>query len=263
MPSFDKDTLLAALAPPLDPGLTEQLLDEFVSLEKRFVLRDWEPATLDGGQFAEAAARIVYHRDSGVLKNRKELDKCLSYIEDPTNSNSHAFPPPLDRRSSLHLCKVLRCIYKFRSTRGAVHIDPVYTANHLDSKFVLENARWVLSEILRVFWTGDRAMVAAAIRQIVQYDIPAIGAFDGDLLVQRTDCSAEEEALILLHYVGENGLSRRDLGRYIRSSASSVTRALQGLKKRREVVLLKHGCFRLTDLGITRVLVELAPKLAL
>jgi hypothetical protein len=260
MPSLDKGALLSALAPPLDSKLTEQLLDEFVSLEKRFVLRDWEPATLDGGQLAEAGARIVYHQDSTTLNSRKPLDDCLSYVEDPKNQNRHSFP---DRRSSIHLCKVLRSIYKFRSTRGAVHIDPVYTANHLDSKFVLENARWVLSEILRVFWTGDRARVAAAIRQIVQYDIPAIGEFDGNLLVQRTDCSPEEEVLILLHYVGEAGLSRRDLGRFVRSSPPSVTRAVQGLEQKRQIVALKTGAFRLTDLGIRRVLSDLAAKLAL
>lgn len=62
MASIDKKTLLSAIAPPLDLILAKQLLDEFISLEKRFILRDWEPATLDGGQFAEAAARIIYHQ---------------------------------------------------------------------------------------------------------------------------------------------------------------------------------------------------------
>ena len=67
MPLIDKATLSATLSPPLDPTLTVRLIDEFISLERRYILRDWEPAELDGGQFAEVAARVLYHQDSGMI----------------------------------------------------------------------------------------------------------------------------------------------------------------------------------------------------
>lgn len=262
MASIDKKTLLSAIEPPLDPILAKQLLDEFISLEKRFILRDWEPATLDGGQFAEAAARIIYHQDSGNLNLRRSVHKCLEYVEDPTNNNSHYFPT---RKAALHLSRVLRTIYKFRSDRGAIHIDPDYSANHIDSKLVVENARWVLSEILRLFWTADRSEVASTIRQIVQFDIPAIGEYENRLLVQRTDCTAEEEILILLHHAGEYGLTRREIGNFVQKDQSSVTRALRNLcsNRKREVIRLKNGNCRLTDIGVGHVLNSLAAKLSL
>lgn len=262
MPLVDKGTLLAAIVPPLDQVLAEQLIDEFVSLERRYVLRDWEPATLDGGQLAEAAARILYHQDFGNLNRRKGVNSCLSYIEDPNNSNAHHFP---HRKSALHLSKVIRTIYKFRSDRGAVHIDPDYTANHLDSKLVLENARWVLSELLRVFWTADRREVAATIRQIVQYDVPVIGVFDDRPIVQRGDCSTQEEIILILHYAGEDGLNRTDIGRSVLKSPASVSGALTILAsaQRREIIKLKNGNYRLTDIGVKRVYSELAEKMVL
>ena len=43
-------SLVSALSPPLDQQLLLALFQEFISLERRFVLCDWEPATLDGGQ---------------------------------------------------------------------------------------------------------------------------------------------------------------------------------------------------------------------
>src|SRR5260370_22707278 len=174
-----KETLLIDLALRLDASLTEQLLSEYISQEKRYILRDWEPATLDGGQFVEAAARIVYQFDSGNLNRTKKVDDCLSYVEDPKNQNTHSFP---ERKSALHLCKVIRTIYKFRSDRGAVHIDPLYTANQLDSRLVIDNSMWVLSELLRIFWSGDRKEVERAIREILQYEIPAVGRFRHDRL---------------------------------------------------------------------------------
>src|SRR5437899_4619878 len=111
--------LLAQISPPFDGVLAEQLLNEFVSLERRYVLRDWEPAELDGGQFAEILARILYHADSGHVNHSKKFDECLKYFEDATKSNSHAMAP---RQNALHLARVLRTIYSFRSQRGAVHI---------------------------------------------------------------------------------------------------------------------------------------------
>ena len=262
MPHMDKDLLIASLCPPLDGQLCEQLFDEFLSLEKRYALREWEPATLDGGQFSEAAARLVYHRDSRNLNRRKGVNECLKYVEDSDGKNAHHFP---ERKAALHICRVIRTIYKFRSDRGAVHIDPVYTANHLDSKLVLENGRWVLSEILRVFWTADRAQVAATIRQIIQYDVPAIGVYDGRPIVQRSDCSVEEEILIVLHFAGEDGFDRTQIGKSVMKSSGAITNALKALSsaRRREVLKLHNGHFRLTDVGIRRVLRELSEKLIL
>jgi hypothetical protein len=262
MPAIDRATLVSSICPPLDVQLAEQLLDEFISLERRYVLRDWEPATLDGGQFTEAAARIIYHQDSGNLDHRRSVDRCLTYTEDFNNSNPHNYP---DRKSALHTAKVLRTIYKFRSDRGAVHIDPQYSANHLDSKLVIENARWVLSEVLRVFWTGNRSDVASTIREIIQYDVPAIGNYEGRLIVQRIDCSTDEEILILLHHAGENGLSRKELGRYVQKPSPRISESLDRLTSSqvRQVIKLDSGNYRLTDLGIQRVLRELALKLVL
>lgn len=253
-------TLLQGISPPLDRKLTEQLLSEYVSQEKRYILGDWEPATLDGGQFVEAASRLLYHQDSGKIERRKKVDDCLKYVEDPKGQYTHGFP---ERKSAKHIARVLRTIYKFRSDRGAIHIDPDYTANQLDSRLVIENSRWVLSELLRIFWSGNRQQVAKAIREILEYEVPAVGRFEDQLLVQRKDCTAEEETLLLLHVSGESGLSRKDLGRFVRKAPSKVTEAAQSLESNREIVELNNGNFRLTDLGARRVILSLGSKLRL
>src|SRR6185436_449431 len=100
MPLINKDTLLKSISPPADEALTRVLLDEFISLEKRFIQGDWSPAELDGGQFAEVLARIIYHLDSTILNLNKGFDECISYIED--NSNKHHYS---DRKSLIHISK--------------------------------------------------------------------------------------------------------------------------------------------------------------
>jgi hypothetical protein len=259
---MDKKTLLNNLCPPLDNSLIGQLINEYNSLESRFVLRDWEPATLDGGQFTEAAARILYHIDSGTLNHKKLVNKCLEYVEDPNNSNTHNYP---DKKSSLHTAKVLRTIYKFRSDRGAIHINPNYSANHLDAKLVISNAKWVLAEIIRVFLTSDLNLVEKIIRDILEFDVPVIGDFEGQLLVQRTDCIADEEILILLHYAGQDGFDRTKIGNSVKKDRSTITNSLKKLAsdKERKIIQLTNGNYRLTDIGNRYVIVNLSDKLKL
>ena len=261
MALVEKQQLIAQIAPPLDHLLATQLVGEFVSQERRYIQRDWEPAELDGGQFCEVLARIIYHQDSGNLSRAKSFAECVSYVE--SERVPHAITP---RRTALHLVRVLRTIYKFRSERGAVHVSPTYSPNHMDARLMIENVRWAMNETLRVFWTGkDRECVARAIRELLQFDVPCVGVFEDVVLVQRTDLAPEEEILILLHFGGEAGLSRTELGRYGRCSAASVTRSLQRLEGPdcREIILLSTEKYRLTDLGSRRIREHLADKLLL
>ena len=258
---MDAATLLGQLSPSLDNQLVESLIKEFLDLERRFVLGDWEPATLDGGQFAEIASRIVYHIDANNLNRRKGVDDCLGYVEDENNSNQHAFP---HRRTALHLCRVLRTIYKFRSQRGAVHIDPDYTANEMDATLIMSLSRWTMSELLRVFWTGPKPDIAQVIREIVRFEVPAILVIDNKPLVLRTDCTVEEEILLLLHNAGERGMTRKLIGESVPKSAPQVTTAIKKLisPSLREAVKRADATYVLTPNGVKRVIEELGDKLS-
>lgn len=259
MALVEKKRLINELCPPLDHLLCAQLLDEFISAERRFIQRDWEPAELDGGQFCEILARIFYHADSGTLSQNKDFDTCCGYIENDQAKHK------LNRRDAIHVIRVLRTVYKFRSQRGAVHISPSYLPNHMDAKLVIECVRWAMNETLRLFWQGDREAVAKAIRELLQFDVPSVGVYDGLPLVQRTDLKPDEEILVLMHYAGEEGMSRTGIGKAARWSASTVTTALQRLiaSDCRQLVVLKNGNYRLTDLGSKRLREQLSAKLLL
>jgi hypothetical protein len=257
---IERDALVRELAPPVDGLLATQLVDEFISMERRYIQRDWEPAELDGGQFCEVLARILYQQDAGRLGLRKDLDDCLKYVED--EQQNHGYQP---RRDMLHLARVIRTVYKFRSQRGAIHIAPGYGPNQMDARFLMESVRWAMNEVLRIFWNGDRDAVAKAIRELLQFDVPCIGKFQSVLLVQRTDLTAEEEVLVLLHYAGEDGFTRRELGDHVRQAAQRVSDAVKTLTSpaRRQAVLLPSERYRLTDLGAKRIREELSAKLLL
>src|SRR5262249_17362067 len=119
------------------------------------------------------------------------------------------------------------------------------------------------AETLRAWWRDDREQVAAAIRELLQFDVPAVGQFQNILMVQRTDLSPGEEILLLLHYAGENGFSRKELGRDVMHNPPRVTEAVKALTSPncRQVVKLASGNYRLTGLGSKYIREQLSDKL--
>jgi hypothetical protein len=262
----DRQALVARLCPPLDPTLAGQFVEQFVEMEKRYIQRDWGPSGVDGGMFAEALARILYHQDSGTLNLRKPIGECLDYIEDAKGPVQHALGIPATttvRRSDVvYIARLLRLIWKFRSDRGIAHLSATYNANHMDSRLVAEMVRWCMTESLRIFGAGDREAVARMVRELLRFEVPCIARYGDTLLIQRTDLTAEEEVLVLLHHGGEEGVPRRDISRTLRFfSSSTVSGAVTKLEGLRQIAMLPGERWCLTDLGAKRVREELAGKL--
>lgn len=244
----DKSDILANISPPIDSVLAGLLLEEYLSLEKRFILRDWEPATLDGGQFCEIASRCVYQVDSEQVNRKKEVKSCLSYVED--ESNRHSFP---SRKDALQLCKVISVVYRFRSSRGAVHIDPDYSANEMDSRIVLEAVRWALCELVRIFWTGDPTAAANAVQAIVAFRLPAVFKDGVVPIVQNPDLDPEDEVLVLLRDHGSIGMTSTQLKKSSLRHHSTVDKALKSLRTERLITINGQEAWILTDRGRLKV----------
>jgi len=231
-----------------DPNLSSQLFAEAFALEEAFALKKWQHTELDAGRFAEVAARIIYGADSGAYNLSKGVDDCLRYLENQTVP--HHFPDP---KSAHQLVTILRSIYKLRSQRGAVHVSPAYSANEIDSRFVVEGTRWVLAELLRQFVTADVAALVSAIEELSRFPQPLIRNFGGQPLIQSITFTAEEEVLVhLLHE--RNGMTTAQLVQVIPKDPSGVRRAIKGLAEGRSRQLVPvDGRWEISDLGIRRI----------
>lgn len=240
--------LKAALAKEVDSQLAEQLIGEVVSIEEAFLLRKWKYTELDGGRFAEVAARIAYSVDSGNLSHMKGVDECLKYIDN--DQVPHHFP---ERQASIHLAKVIRAVYKLRSQRGAVHVSPTYTANEIDSRLIVEAVRWLIADLLRIFVKGDREQVAATIRSLARFPQPIIRQYQDLPLLQSVSFTTEEE--VLAHLLNaDDGMTTSSLITAIPKAASGVRQALKNLSAARSrQVVQRSGKWFITDLGIARI----------
>lgn len=240
--------LKLALSTSVDVQLADQLVEEFVSVEGAFLLKKWKYSELDGGRFAEVAARIIYSVDSSNLSRTKSVDDCLKYIDN--DQVVHKFP---ERQGAIHLAKVLRAIYKLRSQRGAVHVSPTYTANEIDSRLIVECVRWVLADILRVFVTADHEKVAETVRSLARFPQPLIRNIKGQPLLQSVSFTTEEEVLAQL-VNSDDGMATADLVKVVPKAASGVRTAISNLSKAKSRQIAgRAGRWLITDLGIMRI----------
>ncbi len=248
MPGIAAVDIVTKLGATINQTLAEQLIEEARKLEESFLLKRWQHSELNGGRLAEVAARIIYSVDSGNVSLTKSVDDCLKYIDN--NQVTHNFPEP---QAAIHMAKVLRSIYKMRSQRGAVHVSPTYTANEIDSRLIIESARWILAELLRLFVAAHKDEVASMIKEIARFPNPLIRAYEDIPLLQSVGFTIEEE--ILAHLIEErDGMTIQQLITIIPRDQSSVRRAASRLatSKLRQVVK-RSDKWLITDLGIERI----------
>ena len=74
MDLIEKNQLVSFISPPINKTLAEKLVEKFVSVERRYIQCDWEPAELDGGQFAEVLAQLLHSLDSLNTNQNKGFD---------------------------------------------------------------------------------------------------------------------------------------------------------------------------------------------
>ena len=247
---------LPTLLRPLDGTLAKLLGQEYLSLQRRFLLRDWEPATLDGGQFAEISARCLYSLDSGTVNMQKGVHECLSYVED--DSRPHHLSP---RKDALNLARATSWVYKLRSSRGAVHISPGYSANEMDATVISEVARWVMAEFVRVLGSHHVDAATRKIRDLLRLRLPAV--YRGGLVpvVQYPDLPIATEVALLLRDADASGHTVQQLTAMIPRNPRSVSRAVGLLIEARQVTAGAGKAFVLTDRGRASVDQVIIPQL--
>ena len=253
--------LASELEAVIDPAFASAIIESYVEMQQRFLAGDWQPTELDGGRLCEAVARAVYQLDSGTVTHSQLPKDLCEKIEDEKNLRSHLLSQP-DR---LHMCRAIGLVYKFRSSRGSVHISPLYKADFMDSMLMVHGGKWIFAEFLRLAWKKDKAAIAETIAHIVQLEFSLIHELDGVPLVLDPGVSAPNELLLLLNHAEGQILMREELLKQAKNNKpSALATALSRLVKENEVRYTSTpGEVALTPKGQKRVVERVIPRIKL
>lgn len=239
-----KDELLGALP----ESLRQELLDEFNKLIKNYREAKWEPSEMGGGKICEIVYSILdgYVKGSFPARSSKPnnmVDACRALEQAPAS---------FKRTVRIQIPRVLVALYEVRSNRGAGHVGGDVNPNHMDATLVINTAKWLMSELIRIFHEVDTEEAQNAVELITERETPLIWNINGKRRVLNVALSKYAQTLVLLHQVSE--AKDEDLFAWVEYSNFSVYKSKvlnAGHKKRHWEYDRGEGHVTLSSLGVT------------
>jgi hypothetical protein len=239
----------------------DELFAKFKEIERNFRERRWEPAELNGGKLCEAAYSILkgYVDGSFPPKPSKPANfeqACLDLKNAPTT---------FGRSVRLLIPRVLIALYDIRNNRSVGHIGGDVNPNQMDSACVLQMAKWVVCELIRIFYGVSIDEAQNLVEAISEREVPLIWETGARRRVLATSLTMLEKTLVLL-YSAIEPVKESDLVSDLEHSNATVYRR-DVLRKAHKNRLLEYDPVAKTVVispkGSTRVEDEILPKTTL
>lgn len=239
----------------------DELFARYREIERNFRERRWEPAELNGGKLCEAAYSILKghvdgHFPAKPSKPSKFAQACLDLEK---------ADPKFGRSVRLLIPRALIPLYDIRNSRSVGHIGGDVDPNHMDSVCVLHMGKWVVSELIRLFYGVSINEAQNLVEAISEREVPLVWETGTRRRVLATNLSMLEKTLVLL-YSAVDPVSESDLVADLEHSNATVYRR-DVLRKAHKNRLLEYNATSRTVVispkGSTRVEDEILPKTAL
>jgi hypothetical protein len=200
-------------------SLRDELIEAFRKIERNFREGRWEPSELNGGKLCEVAYCILKGHVDGAFpaaasKPKNMVDACKAL-----ESSGTQFP----RSVRIQIPRMLIALYEIRNNRGVGHVGGDVDPNHMDATCVLYIAKWVLSELIRVFHGVSTDQATEIVDALSDRELTLLWKINGMTRVLDTSLSMTEQTLLLL-YGSQAGMSEIELLSSIEHSNPSVFR---------------------------------------
>lgn len=243
----------------LPPGLRDELITAFNQIVKNFREKRWEPAELNGGKLCEVVYTILKGYADG--KYPAKATKPKNMVLACQNLENEAVGAP--RSIRIQIPRMLIALYEIRNNRNVGHVGGDVDPNHMDAVCVLQMAKWVMAELVRVLHDVSTDEATAVVDGLADRETPLIWEVNGKKRVLDTKLSMRAKTLILLH--ASNGpVAEADLVSWVEYSNPTVFRRDVLRHAHRERLIEYDASARtaqISPLGISHVEENLLPSL--
>jgi hypothetical protein len=227
------------------------LLEDYIDALKYHNSNSWRQSGQAVGRLTETAYSIILGKLKGSYEEKPSK---------PTNfpvacSQLSQIAGDHDRALRIQIPRVLAAVYEFRNNRDLGHIGGDVDASRMDAEWLMQSARWILAEIVRVFSGVDSDSAKDLIDKITTRDHPAIWK-DGEIRrVLNPELNMTENTLLLL-YAESTAVPIKTLAQWAEYKNFTVYRdnIIMKLHKERQIYFDKtNGTARILQPGILRV----------
>lgn len=239
-------------------ALEDELFEKFREIQRNFRERRWEPAELNGGKLCEIVYCIIRgHVDASFPANpykpQNFYDACLKMEKEQAS---------FGRSVRIQLPRMMIALYEIRNNRNVGHVGGDVDPNHMDAACVLQMAKWIVSELVRIFHGVTLAEASAIVEALSEREISLIWDAGSVRRVLDNRLSMLEKTLVLL-FGSVQPLKESELVFCLEHSNPSAYRR-DVLRRAHTDRLLeydeKQKLITISPLGIRRVETSILPK---
>ncbi|MEI4508146.1 hypothetical protein WBQ88_12430 [Sphingopyxis sp. CCNWLW253] len=175
----------------------EALSRTYDDIVRHYVSRNWKSAGLDAGHFVEACRRFLEYKLFGAAT---PISKALSNFSDAALAKYLSASG--DEAYRILIPRLLWALYALRNKRSIGHLGAV-PASEIDASILLNGAKWIISEIVRIESSLSQADTAALVRGIIARQEVIVWKDGPVTRVLDQSLEAREKALVLLAFTGD------------------------------------------------------------
>jgi hypothetical protein len=237
--------------------LEDELFEKYREIERNFRERRWEPAELNGGKLSEVAYCILRGHVDGNFPQKSTkpgnfYDACLDFANAPAS---------FGRSVRIQLPRMLIALYEIRNNRNVGHVGGEVDPNHMDAVCVLHMAKWVVSELVRVFHGVPLAEASDMVEALSEREVSLIWDSGTVRRVLDNSLTMLEKTLVLL-FSSTAPLNESNLQASLEHSNPTVYRDL--LRRAHKDRLIEYNedsrAVKISPLGVKRVENTILPK---
>jgi hypothetical protein len=243
----------------LPTTLRDQLLVAFGEIVKNFRERRWEPAELNGGKLSEVVYSILKGYADGKYPASAKKPKNMVAACQKLETEAAGAP----RSIRIQIPRMLIALYEIRNNRIG-HLGGDVDPNHMDAVCVLQMAKWIVADLVRVLHNVDTDTATEIVDSLVERETPLIWEVNGRKRVLDTSVKMKDKTFLLLHASNER-VTDRELVSWLEHSNASVYRrdVLRPAHRARYIEYDESdGTVQLSPRGIEYVEENLLPKIS-
>lgn len=244
------DSIKQQLSDYIDHTLVDRLVECYTELKQNYYLGKHKPSELEAGHFTEIVIRILqYVTNPG--HNFTPLGTRLNNIDQEITRFARLPAASFHDSIRLHIPRAVYTIYGIRSRRGVAHIGDDVNPNLSDSTFVIATCDWIMTELIRLYYTSSLGEAQKLVNSITEKKAPIIQDFRGYLKVLNPKLSVPNKILALLYYRGEEGASTEELRHWVKTKTPShIPTTLANLEHKRGYIYRHNSQCYITHAGI-------------
>lgn len=223
--------------------IVHHLVKSYRDVEDNFRLEKWKTSELDAGHFVETVRRLIENQLFGAYT---AFSTAIGSFNQATLNKYEAATGAEEYR--ILIPRVLYAMYCIRNKRGVGHISTI-SPNKLDATLILNSAKWVLAELVRLASATSPDQAEQLVDTILTRQVDLIWDDGETFMVLNKKLRAPDKVLLALYKEDRQTVEALRI-KVDYKNKSAFNKIIDELQRDKNIALTTDGICKLSPIGV-------------